>query len=112
MFRSLLVFLLVSSLMAFCQTPAGVTVNSGYVAPIMPGPPLLAPPNAALPGSGPATGAPPNIDVNNSRTGGSGDVFQPSGGTLIGAELPGTPAPIVATGAQPGNAATGITNVN
>src|SRR6184192_1052439 len=112
MFRSLLVFLLVSSLMAFCQAPAGVNVNSGYVAPIMPGPPLLAPPNAALPGSGAATGAPPNIDVNNPRTGGSGDVFQPSGGTLIGAELPGTPAPTVATGAQPGNNATGATNGN
>ncbi len=99
MFRWLLVFGLASSLMAVCQTPAGVTVNGGYVAPAMPGPPVLTPPNAALPGDGPATGAPPDMSVNDSRNGGAGSVFEPNGGTLIGSTLPATPAPTVATGA-------------
>lgn len=98
MFRSLLIFGLASSLMAVCQAPAGVTVNGGYVAPAMPGPPVLTPPNAALPGDGPATGAPPDMNVNDSRSGGAGSVFEPSGGTLIGSALPETPAPTVVTG--------------
>jgi hypothetical protein len=100
MFRSLLIFGLASSLMAVCQTPSGVTVNGGYVAPAMPGPPLLTPPNAALPGSGPATGAPPAIGVNDARYGGAGSVFEPSSGTLTGSALPATPAPTVVTGAS------------
>lgn len=108
MFRSLLVFGLASSLLAVCQVPAGTTVNGGYVAPAMPGPPLLTPPNAALPGSGPATGAPPAVGVNDSRYGGAGDVYAPSSGTLIGSELPATPSTVVATGAD--NAAASSAN--
>src|SRR3954451_22179877 len=116
MFRSLVVFVLASSLMVLCQTPAGVTVNGGYVAPVMPGPPLLAPPNAALPGSGPATGAPPAIGVNDSRYGGSGNVYYPSAGTLMGTESGTTPGPAAAgvtVGSLPasgGTTANGATN--
>lgn len=113
MFRSLFVFLLASSLLAFCQTPAGTTVNGGYIAPAMPGAPILTPPNVALPGSGPATGEPPAIGVNDARTGGSGSVYQPSAGTLIGGgELNGTVAPyssattVSTTGATSPNATT------
>jgi hypothetical protein len=111
MFRSLLIFGLASSLLAICQVPAGVTVNGGYVAPAMPGPPILTPPNAALPGSGPATGAPPAVGVNDSRYGGAGSVFEPSGGTLIGSELSAAPSTVVATGASnaPANGATAKT---
>jgi LPXTG-motif cell wall-anchored protein len=100
MFRSLLIFGLASSLMAVCQTPSGVTVNGGYVAPAMPGPPVLTPPNAALPGDGPATGAPPDMSVNDARTGGAGSVFEPAGGTLTGSTLPQTPGATGATGAN------------
>src|SRR5438270_13810903 len=99
--KSLVIIGLLTSLMAFGQTPTGTTNNSNSIAPIaMPGPPLLTPPNAALPGSGPATGAPPSMDVNNAATGGSGSVYQPSAGTLIGSESPSTPAPVGATGAN------------
>jgi hypothetical protein len=38
------------------------------------------------------------MSVNDSRNGGAGSVFEPSGGTLIGSSLPETPAPIVAPG--------------
>lgn len=101
MYRSLAVFVLASSLLAICQTPAGVTVNGGYVAPIMPGAPLVTPPNVALPGSGPATGAPPAVGVNDPRNGGSGSVFQPSAGTLLGTENTGVPTPAPITGTLP-----------
>jgi hypothetical protein len=39
--------------------------------------PLPAPPEMALPGSGTPVGVPPNVDVNNARTGGAGAVVQP-----------------------------------
>src|SRR6266850_2965753 len=111
MFRSLLLFGLMSSLMAAGQaaggqtggaggvtTPQGVAVepgsygnglvvNSGYVTTGIPvqgplNPPLLSPPNIALPGSGPATGAPPSVDVNNATSGGTGDVVFPGAGAV------------------------------
>jgi hypothetical protein len=59
-------------------------VNGGYATSTPTGAPLLAPPNAALPGSGPATGLPPAVGVNDSRYGGGGSVYQPSAGTLTG----------------------------
>ncbi|MCU1308203.1 MAG: hypothetical protein JWN45_2898, partial [Acidobacteriaceae bacterium] len=113
MFRSLLLFGLMSSLIAAGQTaggqaggtggmttappvvvaPAwqgygnGLIVNSGYVTTGVPiqgpvNPPLLSPPNIALPGSGPATGAPPSVDVNNPTRGGTGDVVFPGVGAV------------------------------
>ena len=114
MFRSLLVFGLASSLLAVCQVPAGTTVNGGYIAPAMPGPPVLAPPNAALPGSGPATGAPPAVGVNDARYGGAGSVYEPSSGSLTGSQLPAGPSTVVATGADnvpSANATTNTVNV-
>ncbi len=115
MFRKILFCVLSSSLMAFCQAPAGTTVNGGYIAPAMPGPPVLAPPNAALPGSGPATGAPPAVGVNDARYGGAGSVYEPSSGSLIGSQLPAGPSTVVATGAEnaapSANAATKTINV-
>jgi hypothetical protein len=114
MFRSLLLFGLMSSLIAAGQAAGGQTggaggmtsaqpvvvapvtpgsygnglvVNSGYVTTGVPvqgpvNPPLLSPPNIALPGSGPATGAPPSVDVNNPRMGGTGDVVFPGVGAV------------------------------
>src|SRR5260370_12468651 len=114
MFRSLLLFGLMSSLIAAGQAAGGQTGTVGgrttaqpaVVAPVMPGtygnglivnsgyvttgvpvqgpvnPPLLSPPNIALPGSGPATGAPPSVDVNNPRLGGTGDVVFPGVGAV------------------------------
>src|SRR6185437_16230386 len=86
--------------LAVCQVPAGTTVTGGYIAPAMPGPPVLAPPNAALPGSGPATGAPPAVGVNDARYGGAGSVYEPSSGSLTGSQLPAGPSTVVATGAD------------
>src|SRR5437868_15033966 len=40
---------------------------------------ILAPPNAARPGSGTPTGAPPQLGVNDSRSNGGGAVIQPNG---------------------------------
>lgn len=64
----------------------GLYVNSGYVTTVPVqgpvNPPLLSPPNIALPGSGPATGAPPSVDVNNAREGGTGDVVFPGVGDV------------------------------
>jgi hypothetical protein len=113
MFRSLLLFGLMSSLIAAGQTAGGQTGgtggmttappvvvapawqgygnglvgNSGYVTTGVPiqgpvNPPLLSPPNIALPGSGPATGAPPSMDVNNPTMGGTGDVVFPGVGAV------------------------------
>src|SRR3954463_1997873 len=104
MFRSLVVFGLASSLLAVCQTPAGVSTNGGFATsgPTTPAsPPLLTPPNASLPGSGPATGEPPAVGVNDSRFGGSGSVYQPSPGTLIGNEVPAANTPGSSVGSLP-----------
>src|SRR3954464_7823170 len=101
MFRSLVLFGLASSLIAFSQTPVGMTNNGGSIAPMAPSAPLLTPPNASLPGSGPATGEPPAVGVNDSRFGGSGSVYQPSPGTLIGNEAPAANAPGSSVGSLP-----------
>lgn len=96
---------------AFGQTTSSAPNGGVYVAPIaIPGPPVLTPPNASLPGSGPATGAPPSMDVNNAANGGTGSVYQPSPGSLIGSELPGTPAPTVVTGTAAPASATGASS--
>jgi hypothetical protein len=106
--KSLVIIGLIAPLAAFSQTPAGTTSNSNTIAPIaMPGPPVLTPPIASLPGSGPATGAPPSMDVNNAARGGSGSVYQPSPGSLTGNELPGTPGLVVASGTTPTAGTTG-----
>jgi hypothetical protein len=55
---------------------------------------VLAPPNVALPGSGPATGAPPDLSVNNARFGGTGSVV-PGGAIPV---PPFTPPPVAASG--------------
>src|SRR3954469_8218705 len=109
MFRSLVVFGLASSLLAVCQTPAGVSTNGGFATsgPTTPAsPPLLTPPNAALPGSGPATGEPPAVGVNDPRYGGSGSVYQPSAGTLMGSPAsPDLATPGVSVGSLPATTA-------
>src|SRR4051812_7727442 len=110
MFRSLLLFGLASSLLAVCQTPTGTITNGGYVTTTAPTAPLLAPPNAALPGSGPATGEPPAVGVNDARYGGSGSVYQPSAGTLMGGATSGELAvPGVAVASEPSSATSGAT---
>src|SRR3954463_7749909 len=104
MFRSLVFFGLASSLLAFGQAPTGTVNNGGYV---MPSAPLLTPPNAALPGSGPATGEPPAVGVNDRRYGGSGSVYQPSAGTLANtATSSEATAPGASVGSLPGSTAT------
>jgi hypothetical protein len=97
----------------FPGTPLGygLVVNSGYVttAPFAGqiSAPILAPPNIALPGSGPATGAPVAIGVNDPRTGGTGSVFQPGVGqvTLGG---PGAITSIATESAATGNPTSGL----
>src|ERR1043166_5856531 len=111
MFRSLVFLGLASSLLAFGQTPTGAINNSGTVTSSATTAPLLAPPNAALPGSGPATGEPPAVGVNDPRYGGSGSVYQPSAGTLMGGATSGDLAvPAATMGSLPITSSTGETS--
>jgi hypothetical protein len=56
---------------------AQVVIYGGYATQMPTGTPLLAPPNAALPGSGNPVGAPVDINANNARFNGTGQVFIP-----------------------------------
>ncbi len=103
--RYLLFFLLSISLTTAAQvvvTSSGQATTPGPgIIPAQPGAPNVVPANIALPGSGPATGLPPSIDVNNdARTGGAVSVYQPP------ETINGVPAP------APVEAAAGIAAVN
>ena len=103
--RYLLFFLLSISLTTAAQvvvTSSGQATTPGPgIIPAQPGAPNVVPANIALPGSGPATGLPPSIDVNNdARTGGAVSVYQPP------ETINGVPAP------APVEAAAGIAAIN
>jgi hypothetical protein len=67
----------------------GAPVTSGAL-------PLPAPPSAALPGSGTPVGAPPDLNVNNAATGGSGAIVQP-GAVVVGGQTYVNAPPMVTT---------------
>jgi hypothetical protein len=93
--RTLGMLLFAVSLTAAAQ----VTVQGGYATQTpTTTTPILAPPNAALPGSGTPTGAPLDINANNARLNATGAVYTPdtmtsSGGmTTAGAAVNNTSA--------------------
>jgi hypothetical protein len=71
--RTLGILLFAVSLTANAQ----VVIYGGYATPMPITTPILAPPNAALPGSGNPVGAPVDINANNARFNGTGQVFIP-----------------------------------
>jgi hypothetical protein len=91
--RTLGMLLFAVSLTAVAQ----VTVQGGYATQTPTTTPILAPPNAALSGSGTPTGAPLDINANNARLNATGAIYTPD--TQVNAGSTGV------SGAAPSSAA-------